>query len=116
MRGLLFLSALGDAEVVVEHVLDVVLVGGELFLQREGHLLAVDRKHRHSLLQQALVELVVLEELKLHEALDALLEQSLREDLVVVELMRELGVAHHFQVQMRDLLELVAVFLFFDLW
>lgn len=111
MQRLLFDAALGDAEVVVEHVLDVFLVGGEFLLEGEGHLLAVDGEHGHALLEQPLVEPVVLEELELDEALDGLLEEALGEDLVVVELVRELGVAHHLQVQLRDLLELVAVLL-----
>ena len=111
MQRLLFDAALGDAEVVVEHVLDVFLVGGEFLLEGKGHLLAVDGEHGHALLEQPLVEPVVLEELELDEALDGLLEEALGEDLVVVELVRELGVAHHLQVQLRDLLELVAVLL-----
>lgn len=96
-------------------MLYVSLVGRECFLQRKGDFLAVNGKHRYSFLQQSLVKLVILEELKLDEALDALLEKSLSKDLVIVKLMCELRVAHNFEVQMRDFLELVAILLLLDL-
>jgi hypothetical protein len=76
-------------------VLDVLRVLLDRFLKCKWHLLGINGHDWHSLYQKFFIKLVVLEQLELHEALDTLLEDLLREHLIAVNLVPELSIANH---------------------
>lgn len=96
------------------HVTNVVLIVVESFLQAKGHFLCINRKNRHSSVQETLVKFFAFKDLEFDEAFYLLLGYFFTKDSLIVEFADKLPRSHHGQVETFNRLEGVGPFLFLD--